>query len=131
MFEDAFGVTDHIEAVIKAAQQIHAELGFGFESAIYRKALHKLLKEAELPIQVRKEYPVMFQGKEVGKYTAGMVLRNLVLIQVVTFPFLKPTDILPAQNRINATGIQIALVLNFGLTKLEVRRLRVVYPPSS
>lgn len=111
------------ERIIGAAFTVSNALGHGFLELVYKNALAEELTVAGLTVAKEKTFPVLYRGKQMGLYTADLVIEDAVIIE------LKATDILVQAHRaqllnyLKASGLPVGLLLNFGKPKLEIRRV--------
>ena len=122
---DRIGRMKHQELtgdIIGACLQVMSELGHGFLESVYEKALVIALQErgvkvaTEVPIQVR------FRGLVVGDFIADVVVEDKVLVELKAVKALAPEHQAQLINYLNATGIEVGLLVNFGSPRLEYKR---------
>ena len=109
--------------IVGLAIQVRKELGFGFLEKVYENALMILLEENG--IEAKQQFPikVSFHGRIVGDYVADILVENHIILELKAQD--KIIDIHKAQtlNYLRATGLRLAIVLNFGKDRLEHERL--------
>ena len=109
--------------IVGLAIQVRKELGFGFLEKVYENALMVLLEENR--IEAKQQFPikVSFHGKIVGDYIADILVENQIILELKAQD--KIIDIHKAQtlNYLRATGLRLAILLNFGKDRLEHERL--------
>jgi len=110
--------------IIAACYQVHNELGPGFVERIYLAALKVALKKLELNYQEEKEVSVSFQGEEVGKFRADLVIEDKVIVELKAIEGRMP-KIFESQvvSYLKASGLNVGLLVNFGNRRCEIRRL--------
>jgi GxxExxY protein len=108
--------------ILEAAFEVSNELGIGFLESVYEGALYLALKakgmevERQVPIQVR------FRGEAIGQFYADLVVAGKVIVELKAVKALAPEHNAQVLNYLKATGNPVALLLNFGTSKLEFRR---------
>ena len=112
------------EKIIGYSYQVSNSLGIGFVEKVYENALVHLLRKAGL--QVVQQYPIQvkFDGVVVGEFVADIVVENKVLVELKAVSMLKDEHTAQALNYLRATGMEICLLINFGTTKVGIKRLR-------
>jgi GxxExxY protein len=65
---------------------------------------------------------VQYQGVVVGDFVADMVVENTILIENKATRALITAHEVQLVNYLTATGIDVGLLLNFGSSRLEIRR---------
>ena len=109
--------------ILEACFEVMKELGAGFLESVYEKALVVALRQKGL--DVKEQYPlsVKFRGQSVGEFYADILLENKVIIELKTTRMLTPEHQAQLINYLNATGIEVGLLVNFGNPRLEYKRL--------
>jgi GxxExxY protein len=110
-------------AVIGAAMEVHKILGPGFLEAVYQLALEKELTLRSIPFQHQVELPVTYKGDLVGIYKADLIIDNKIVIEIKGIPKLNASHEAQALHYLAATGLQLAILINFGMSSLEYRRV--------
>lgn len=111
------------EKVIGAAYQVSNVLGTGFLEKVYENALTFELKKQG--IKVKQQYPIAirYEGNIVGEYTADLLVEDSLLVELKAVEVLNTIHSAQCLNYLRATGLKICLLMNFGQTKVKVRRL--------
>lgn len=111
------------ELIIGAAMKVSNTLGVGFLEKVYENALVVELSKTGLKIEQQKAIRVNYEGVVVGYYVADLIIENKVLVELKSAKALD--DIHQAQllNYLKATGLKIGLILNFGTSKLGIKRM--------
>jgi GxxExxY protein len=112
------------EKIIAACYQVHSELGPEFVERIYLSALKAALKKSELKYEVEKEFAVSFQGEKVGKFRTDLIIEDKVIVELKSLSGRMPR-IFESQviSYLKASGLNVALLVNFGNRSCEIRRL--------
>lgn len=110
-------------AIIGAAMRVHRALGAGFLEAVYQEALGLVLDQAGVPWQREVPVRIRFEGHWLRTaYRADFVCFNQVLVEVKALRKLSGTESSQVLNYLKASGLERALLLNFGAASLEYRR---------
>lgn len=109
--------------LIGLGMQVHRELGHGFLEKVYENSLMVLFRKAGVVAQQQVPIKVRFEGEIVGDYYADILVENSVILELKVAE--KITKIHKAQtlNYLKATGIDLALIFNFGGESFEHHRL--------
>jgi GxxExxY protein len=110
-------------AVIGAAMEVHKILGPGFLEAMYQLALEKELTLRRIPFQHQVELPVSYKGDLVGIYKADLIVDNKIVLEIKGISRLNASHEAQALHYLAATGLQLAILINFGMSSLEYRRV--------
>ncbi|NQU29350.1 MAG: GxxExxY protein [Anaerolineae bacterium] len=111
------------ERIIGCAYIVSNTLGTGFVEKVYENAFaHELKKDG---LHVLQQYPIMVQydGINVGEFFADLLVHERVLVEIKAASALVPAHTAQALNYLRATGLETCLLINFGKTRIEIRRL--------
>lgn len=107
--------------IIACAVEVHKTLGPGFEELFYQRALHKELVAAGLEATREVEIEVEYKGLILGKKRIDFVVEDC-LVEIKAKGALDEVAIVQTMSYLKASGCKIALLINFGGPKIEVRR---------
>ena len=122
---------DLTQSIIGCAFEVINELGSGFLESVYENAMVLALSEAGLPVQSQVPVPVMFRGKRVGDFYADLLVDEKVIVELKAVRAIIPEHQAQIINYLNATGIEVGLLINFGNPKLELKRFTRSLKPHS
>ena len=111
-------------AIIGAAMEVHRVLGPGFLEKVYQEALALELSDRDIPSEREILLPIDYKGRRLhAKYFADFVCHRQVIVECKAINGLTGADESQAINYLKATGLKVALLLNFGNSSLQYRRL--------
>ena len=111
-------------AIIGAAMEVHRELGRGFLEAVYQEALAIEFGIRGIPFEREVELRVFYKGKPMQKkYVADFICCDGVVVETKAQSRLTDIDVAQAINYLKAVQQPIGLLLNFGASSLEHKRL--------
>jgi len=110
-------------AVIGAAMEVHKILGSGFLEAVYQAALERELTLRGIPFERKVKLPVTYKDVIVGIYEADLVIDNKFIVEIKAVSKFNSNHQAQAMHYLTATGLRLALLLNFGTGSLEHRRV--------
>jgi GxxExxY protein len=111
------------EKVLGCAFKVSNTLGCGFLEKVYHNALAHELRKAGLKVESKKPITVYYDGVEVGDYEADIVVEDCVLVELKAVKALDEVHQAQCMNYLRATGRSICLLLNFGTSKLQIKRI--------
>ena len=122
--------SDLTSTIIGCAFAVSNELGAGFLESVYEKAMVVALSDAGVRVTSQAPISVMFRGKPVGDFYADLLVDESVIVELKAVPTLTPQNEAQIINYLNATGVPVGLLINFGNPKLQYRRFtrRSDYP---
>jgi len=110
-------------AINGAAMEVHRVLGPGFLEAVYQAALEHELTLRGIPFESQKRLEVTYKDKIVGEYIADLVVDGKIILELKAISALNKAHEAQAHNYLAATGLRLALLLNFGAKSLEWKRI--------
>jgi len=114
------------EKIIGCCFEVHRSLCSGFNEKIYAKALQLQLASEELHFESEKEFNVSFKDKLVGKFRCDLFVENKVIVELKSvtgfIPKLFQNQLL---SYLKASKVKTGLLINFGNSSCEVKRLSV------
>jgi GxxExxY protein len=111
------------EKVIGAAFEVHSQLGYGFLERVYQRALQVELLRRGASAEIEKRIQVHYKGVVVGDYDADIIVDGRVVVEIKVAPQYDKRDEAQLLNELKATGLKVGLLVNFGRTKVEYKRL--------
>ena len=110
-------------AIIGAAMEVHTILGPGFLESVYQGALEKELTLRKIPFERKVKLPVTYKDLVIGEYEADLVIDKKFIVEIKAVSKFNASHQAQAMHYITATGLRLALLLNFGTGSLEHRRV--------
>lgn len=109
--------------IIGAAFEVYNTLGYGFLERVYQKALQAELIGRGLRAEIEHPLKVMYKGTIVGDYFVDLLIEEVVVVELKIAAGYNPQDEAQLLNELKASGIKVGLLINFGRTKVEFKRL--------
>jgi len=66
---------------------------------------------------------IRYRGIVVGDYVADLVVANEVIVEIKAIKSLDDVHAAQCMNYLKATGLRVALLLNFGKPRVQLRRI--------
>jgi len=109
-------------SIIGCAFDVINELGAGFLESVYENAMLIALASAGHAVESQRAVTVHFRGQSVGDFYADLLVEQKVLVELKAVKAIAPEHEAQVINYLNATGIQVGLLINFGKPRLEFKR---------
>lgn len=108
--------------IIAAAGEVHRELGLGFQEVIYQRALAREFPAHKLSFSREVWIDVFYKGDKVGRKRVDFIVEQ-VLVEIKAKAELEIVDVVQTLSYLKASGYKVGLLLNFGSSKLGIKRL--------
>ncbi|MBQ8227229.1 MAG: GxxExxY protein [Bacteroidaceae bacterium] len=110
--------------IVNACYKVHNELGCGFLEKVYQEAVAIVLQEEGIPFEREKHLQIKFHGNTLGcDYIADFVVEGKVILELKAVQEMLPVFQSQVINYLKVTGMQVGLLINFGQSSLQVKRL--------
>lgn len=124
MNTDEFPFKDECYEIIGACMEVANELGCGFLEPVYQEALCFEFSDQGIPFEREKVLEIYFKDHLLTKkYIADFICFNEVILEIKATEDLLPIHTAQVLNYLKATDKKIALLVNFGTTKLQYKRI--------
>ena len=108
--------------IVGLAMEVHSKLGFGFLEKVYENALMILFEKNEVPAKQQAPVKVYFEGRIVGDYYADILVDDKIILELKSVDKIIDTHRAQVLNYLRATGLRLAIILNFGRSSFEYER---------
>lgn len=113
---------DLTEKIIGAAFEVHNTLGIGFLEKVYQYALVKELRLQGLQAEPEVKIPVYYKGELVGDYSADILVEGRIILELKALSALTTEHEAQLLNYLKATGFKVGLLINFGTSRVQIKR---------
>jgi GxxExxY protein len=112
-------------AVLDAAIEVHRVLGPGFLETVYEQAIAIELDECGMPFVRQAAVGIVYKDRVVGDARLDLLVAGRLIVELKTVDRLAPIHQAQALSYLKATGLPLALVINFNVPILlrGVRRV--------
>ncbi|MFC0776321.1 GxxExxY protein [Terrimonas alba] len=111
--------------IVGACMEVHRTLGFGFLEVVYKDAMELEFVERDINFLREDEHSVNYKGKTLKhKFFADFTLFDNIIVEVKANKDGIPVDaIAQTLNYLKVSRFRLGLLINFGKTSLEYKRL--------
>jgi len=110
------------EKIIGAAFKVGNTLGVGFLEKVYEKALFHELSKAGVKVQEQVPLKVFYDDVVVGEYFVDLLVEDIV-VELKSTKNIDDSHFAQCLNYLKATRLRLGLIINFGSSKVQVRRV--------
>lgn len=114
--------------VIGAAINVHRELGAGYLESVYEEALCYELSDRQLVFSRQHPIAINYKGRPVGQSRLDLFVENQLIVELKAVEQFAPIHTAQAISYLKATGLSLALLINFNVTVLTrngIKRVRL------
>jgi len=105
--------------IVGLAMQVHQQLGYGSLDKVQENALAILLRREGLRVQTQELLTVLFEAEEVDQFFADMLIEDKVSLELKAAERISSAHKSRALNYLDATGLKLAISINYGPKKPE------------
>ena len=113
--------------ILSSSFEVMRELGTGFQERVYKNALMIAMRQKGLFVETEKTFEVIFRGHVIGKYSADLVVENVVIVELKCCEKLIGEHQAQLINYLAVARLPIGLLINFKRRRLEYKRLHWKY----
>ena len=110
------------EKIIGCAYRVYNKMGFGYLESVYEKCMLIELDKTGFDIESQKPIRVQYDAEVVGDFIADILVNDTVILELKSVRKLVEAHEVQLVNYLVATGKPVGLLINFGETKVEVKR---------
>ncbi len=115
---------DETYAIRGCLKAVAFELGSGFLEKVYQEALEMEFQEAGIPYEREVKLNIFYKGKALQQeYIADFVCYGKIIVELKAISQLNEVHEAQVFNYLKATGLDVALLANFGESPLKIKRL--------
>jgi GxxExxY protein len=109
--------------IVGAAMEVHNSLGPGYLESVYQRELSHEFTLRCLRFREAVRLPVEYKGVLVGDYEADFIVDDKIVVELKAVANLHPRHQAQAANYLAASGLRLAIILNFGSDSLTHKRV--------
>lgn len=103
--------------------EVHKKLGPGYPEYIYHRALIIEFKLQDVIFEDEFEIKIYYKGEQVGIRRVDFLVEKEIPVEIKAATELSDLNIAQAKNYLEAGGIEIGLLINFGASSLQFKRM--------
>lgn len=140
MINEKYKYSDLTAKIIGCAMTVHKALGNGFthiyfiifncirdcfaiQEVIYQRALEIEMREADITFNREFEMPIYYRDEHIGTRRVDFLVEGVISVELKALTKLEDVHFAQAINYLEAYNLEIGLLINFGETSLNFKRL--------
>ncbi len=110
--------------LVGACMKIHSALGCGYKEVIYQDGLEVELKNKRIPFEKEKKFEVVYEGVTLKHhFIADFVIDENIIIELKSCKEIINPFIAQTIQYLKASGLKLGIIINFGNSSLENKRI--------
>jgi GxxExxY protein len=109
--------------IIGCAMEVHRFFGNGFQEVIYQRALAIEMANQKLEFSREHEMDIYYKGIHIGMRRVDFFVESKIMVELKAVIQLEDVHLAQAINYLEAYGLPIGLLINFGNTSLQFKRV--------
>ena len=111
-------------AIRGCLMSVFNELGSGFLEKVYQEALEREFIERKIPYKREAPLTIMYKGVPLKQeYYADFICYDKIIVELKAVSELSDVHSAQVFNYLKATGLDLAILVNFGEKNLKIERL--------
>ncbi|HNY54895.1 MAG TPA: GxxExxY protein [Chitinophagales bacterium] len=123
MIDEKYKHSEITSKIIGCAMIVHKTLGNGFQEVIYQRALEIEMRLANLNFNREFEMQIIYREEQIGTRRVDFLVENTISVELKAITKLEEVHFAQAINYLEAYNLEIGLLINFGETSLNFKRL--------
>jgi GxxExxY protein len=123
MIRQEYPLSELTGKIIGCAMEVHRILGNGFQEVIYQRALAQEMALQGLEFSREHEMEIHYKGEQIGLRRVDFFIEGLVMVELKAVVQLEDVHLAQAINYLEAYGLDIGLLINFGSRSLQFKRI--------
>ena len=123
MIDEKYKHSELTSKIIGCAMIVHKKLGNGFQEVIYQRALEIEMRLANLNFNREFEMQIIYREEQIGTRRVDFLVENTISVELKAITKLEEVHFAQAINYLEAYNLEIGLLINFGETSLNFKRL--------
>ena len=108
---------------MQVAFEVHNTLGPGFPEVIYEEAMNRELARHGVNLERQKHIKVFYKNEPIGEFVLDNVANGRVILEYKAVAEIAKIHVQQALSYLKATGLELAIVINFGSTRVQSSRV--------
>lgn len=121
--DDKYPDSDLTGRIIGAAMEVHNHLGNGFQEVVYQRALSIEMGMRNIGFEREKVMELSYKGHDIGTRRADFLVEDQIMVEIKALKELEDVHLAQAINYLEAYGLETGLLINFGNTRLQFKRV--------
>jgi GxxExxY protein len=109
--------------IIGCAMEVHRIMGNGFQEVVYQRCLAIEMANQGIEFSREHEMELYYKGEKVGTRRVDFFVEGQVMVELKAVIQLEDVHLAQAINYLEAYGLETGLLINFGNSSLQFKRV--------
>jgi GxxExxY protein len=123
MIKEQYKYSELTSNIIGYAMTVHKTLGNGFQEVIYQRALEIEMRLSGINFTREHNMPIYYRNEQIGTRRVDFLVEGIISVELKAIIKLEDVHLAQAINYLEAYNLEIGLLINFGETSLNFKRL--------
>lgn len=123
MINEQYKYSELTSKIIGCAMTVHKALGNGFQEVIYQRALEIEMLQIGISFNREFEMPIFYRDQLIGTRRVDFLVEGIISVELKAITKLEDVHFAQVINYLEAYNLEIGLLINFGETSLNFKRL--------
>ncbi|HLG39933.1 MAG TPA: GxxExxY protein [Chitinophagaceae bacterium] len=123
MINEKYPESELTGKIIGCCMEVHRILGNGFQEVIYQRALAIEMSRQQLSFSREHEMEIFYKNEHIGTRRVDFFVEGKVMLELKAVIQLEDVHLAQAINYLEAYGLLVGLLVNFGAKSLEFKRV--------
>jgi GxxExxY protein len=120
---DKYPLSELTGKIIGCAIEVHKHMGGGFQEVIYQRALQVEMRLQDITFSREQEMDIFYKGENIGTRRVDFFVEGKIIVELKAISELENVHLAQAINYLEAYNLDIGLLINFGNTSLQFKRV--------
>jgi GxxExxY protein len=109
--------------IMQAAFEVHNNLGPGFPEVLYEEAMVRELGARNIPFERQRRIVVSYKERPLGEFILDLIVNEKIILELKAVTEILRLHEQQALSYLKATGLPLAIVINFGAESVKSSRV--------
>jgi len=124
MVDEKYKYSELTAKIIGCAMTVHRTFGNGFQERIYQRALEIEMQLEGIKFDREFVMPIFYREQRIGTRRVDFLVDNVISLELKATTQLDDNHFAQAINYLEAYNLEVGLLINFGGTSLNFKRLK-------
>lgn len=124
LIKEEYQYSELTAKIIGCAMEVHKILGNGFQEVIYQRALAIEMQNQGIAFSREHEMEIQYKGINIGTRRVDFFVENKIMVELKAVSELEDVHLAQAINYLEAYGLEVGLLINFGSKSLQFKRVQ-------